>query len=121
MYPATYGRLAVLLSLVVILLVAGYSVLTGFVAIRYFKATHQRLNREVAAHIATFSQPFVGMNVNHEATERIFFNAMVTNPSAEVYLLDTTGRVMIYEAPAEKIKRHQVKLEPIQQFIQTKG
>ncbi|MVM35312.1 HAMP domain-containing protein [Spirosoma sp. HMF4905] len=121
LYPATYGRLAVLLSLLVILLVAGYSVLTGFVAIRYFKATHQRLNREVAAHIARFSQPFVGMHVNHKATERIFFDAMVTNPSAEVYLLDTTGRVMVYEAPPEKIKRHQVNLSPIRQFIRTKG
>ncbi|QDK81025.1 HAMP domain-containing histidine kinase [Spirosoma sp. KCTC 42546] len=121
LYPATYGRLAVLLSLLVFLLVAGYSVLTGFVAIRYFKATHQRLNREVATHIAKFSQPFVGMHVNQKATERIFFDAMVTNPSAEVYLLDTTGRVMVYEAPAEKIKRHQISLEPIRQFIQTKG
>lgn len=121
LYPATYGRLAVLLSLLVLVLVAGYSLLTGFIAIRYFKATHQRLNREVAAHIATFSQPFVGMNVNHEATERIFFDAMVTNPSAEVYLLDTTGRVMVYQAPPEKIKRLQVNLTPIRQFLQTRG
>ena len=105
-----------------ILLVAGYSLLTGFIAIRYFKASHQRLNREVATHIAKFSQPFVGMNkANHKATERIFFNAMVTNPSAEVYLLDTMGRVMVYEAPPEKIKRHRVNLAPIRQFIQTQG
>ena len=121
-YPATYGRLAGLLSLLMILLVAGYSLLTGFIAIRYFKASHQRLNRDVATHIAKFSQPFVGMNkVNHQATERIFFNAMVTNPSAEVYLLDTTGRIMIYQAPPEKIKRHQVNLAPIREFIQTQG
>ena len=121
LYPATYGRLAVLLSLLVILLVAAYSLLTGFTAIRYFKATHQRLNREVAAHIAEFSQPFVGMNVNYKATEQIFFNAMVTNPSAEVYLLDTVGRIMVYHSPPEKIKRQRVSLEPIRRFIQTHG
>lgn len=121
LYPAPYGRLAVLLSLLVILLVAGYSLLTGFIAIRYFKETHQRLNREVAAHIATFSKPFVGMNVNYKATERIFFNAMVTNPSAEVYLLDTTGQIMIYHSPPEKIKRHRVNLAPVRRFIQTHG
>ncbi len=121
-FPAIYGRLAGLLSLLVILLVAGYSLLTGFIAIRYFKASHQRLNREVATHIAKFSQPFVGMNkANYQATKRIFFNAMVTNPSAEVYLLDTTGRIIVYEAPSEKIKRHQVNLAPIRQFIQTQG
>ena len=120
--PATYGRLAALLSILMILLVAGYSLLTGFIAIRYFKASHQRLNREVAAHIAKFSEPFRGMNkANHEATERIFFNAMVTNPSAEVYLLDTTGRIMVYQAPPEKIKRQRVNLAPIRQFIQTDG
>lgn len=121
LYPALYGRLALLLSLLVILLVAGYSLLTGFIAIRYFKETHQRLNREVAAHIATFSRPFVGMNVNHKATEKIFFDAMVTNPSAEVYLLDTTGRIMVYHSPPEKIKRQSVNLEPVRQFIQTRG
>ena len=121
-FPAAYGRLAALLSVLMILLVAGYSLLTGFVAIRYFKASHQRLNREVATHIARFSEPFVGMNkVNHEATGRIFFNAMVTNPSAEVYLLDTTGRIMVYEAPPEKIKRQRVNLAPIREFIQTEG
>ncbi|AUD03487.1 sensor histidine kinase [Spirosoma pollinicola] len=121
-FPAIYGRLAGLLSLLVILLVASYSLLTGFIAIRYFKASHQRLNREVATHIAKFSEPFVGMNkVNHPATERIFFNAMVTNPSVEVYLLDTTGRIMVYQAPVEKIKRHQVNLAPVRQFIQTQG
>ena len=120
--PATYGRLAALLSVLMILLVAGYSLLTGFTAIRYFKASHQRLNRDVAAHIAKFSEPFRGMNkANHEATERIFFNAMVTNPSAEVYLLDTTGRIIVYQAPPEKIKRQRVNLAPIRQFIQTEG
>ncbi|MFD2937625.1 sensor histidine kinase [Spirosoma flavum] len=122
LFPATYGRLAGLLSVLMILLVAGYSLLSGYIAIRYFKASHQRLNREVATHIAKFSEPFVGMNqVNHQATERIFFNAMVTNPSAEVYLLDTTGRIIVYQAPTGKIKRHQVNLAPIRQFIQTQG
>ena len=121
LYPAPYGRLAVLLSLLVVLLVAGYSLPTGFTAVRYFKATHQRLNREVAAHIAQFSKPFVGTSVNYQATERIFFNAMVTNPSAEVYLLDTTGRIMIYHSPPEKIKRQHVDLGPVRLFIQTRG
>ncbi len=121
-YPATYGRLAGILSLLMLLLVVGYSLLTGFIAIRYFKASNQQLNRDVATHIAKFSQPFLGRNkVNDKATEQIFFNAMVTNPSVEVYLLDTTGRVIIYQAPPEKIKRHRVNLAPIRQFIQTQG
>ena len=121
LYPALYGRLAAILSILVILLVAGYSLFTGFITIRYFKETHQRLNREVAAHIAQFSQPFVGTNVNFKATEKIFFDAMVTNPSAEVYLLDATGRILVYHSPPEKIKHHRVNLAPIQQFVRTKG
>lgn len=92
--------------LLVVLLVVGYSLMSGFIAIHYFKATHQQPNREAASYIATFSQPFVGTNVNQKATGHFFFNAIVTNPSAEVYLLDTTGRIMIYRSPPEKIKRH---------------
>lgn len=46
---------------------------------------------------------------------------MVTNPSVEVYLLDTAGIILTHQAPAGKVKFKQVSLRPIQQFIQAKG
>jgi hypothetical protein len=37
--------------------------------------------------------------------QRIFFNAMVINPSIEVYLLDTAGRILTYHTPGDSLLR----------------
>jgi signal transduction histidine kinase len=42
---------------------------------------------------------------------------MVTNPSIEVYLLDTEGNIITYVAPYKKVKLDKVNLEPVKQFI----
>lgn len=120
-YLVLFGRLALTFLLMLTLLAVVYSYLTAYSANRYFEATYQRLNHEVAAHIAKFARPFINQEVNRRGADEIFFNAMVTNPSAEVYLLDSTGTILLYHAPAEKIKRSRVSLTPVRQFIQTGG
>ena len=116
-----FTKLALTFLLILTLLAAVYSYLTAYSANRYFEATYQRLNQDVAAHIAKFARPFINQQVNRRGADEIFFNAMVTNPSAEVYLLDSTGRILLYHALASKIKRQRVSLEPVRQFIQTHG
>jgi signal transduction histidine kinase len=116
-----FTKLALTFLLILTLLAIIYSYLTAYSANRYFEATYQRLNQDVAAHIAKFARPFINQQVNRRGADEIFFNAMVTNPSAEVYLLDSTGRILLYHAPISKIKRQRVSLEPVRQFIQTHG
>lgn len=120
-YLVLFGRLALTFLLMLMLLAAVYSYLTAYSANRYFEATYQRLNHEVAAHIAKFARPFINQQVNRRGADEIFFNAMVTNPSAEVYLLDSAGTILVYHAPDEKIKRSRVSLGPVRQFIQARG
>lgn len=120
-YLSLFGRLALTFLLGLTLLAAVYGYLTVYSANRYFEATYQRLNNEVAAHIAKFARPFIDQEVNRRGADEIFFNAMVTNPSAEVYLLNSTGTILVYHAPDEKIKRHRVSLAPVQRFIQAHG
>lgn len=102
-------------------LAIGYGYFTAYSANRYFEATHQRLNADVAAHIAEFSKPFLKQGVNRSGADAIFFNTMVTNPSTEVYLLDTAGVLLLYHAPVERIRRRRVSLAPIRQFIRMGG
>jgi signal transduction histidine kinase len=116
-----YWKIAVIFMVLLTVLAAIYVYLTAYSAQRYFEATHQRLNREVAAHIVKFMVPFRNGKVNQKEAERIFFNVMVTNPSVEVYLLDTAGIILTYKAPAEKVKLKRVSLQPIRQFIQEEG
>jgi signal transduction histidine kinase len=94
---------------------------TAFSAKQYFEATHQRLNREVAAHIAKFMPPFVNDSINDAQAKRVFFNVMVMNPSVEVYLLNPGGKILSYYAPDKKIIRKKVSLTPILAFIKTQG
>lgn len=120
-YVGLYGKISLTVLVLLTALAAGYGYLTAYSANRYFEATHQRLNFDVAGHIATFARPFLEQGVDQAAAEHIFFNAMVTNPSTEVYLLDSTGTILLFHAPADKIKRKRVSLTPLREFIQTQG
>lgn len=116
-----FSQLALTILLLLGLLATVHGFLTFTVANRYFEATHQRLNRDVAAHIVEFMAPFNQEGVNREGADAIFFQAMVTNPSVEVYLLDSTGQVELYHADDGLIKRHHVDLAPVHEYIQHQG
>lgn len=116
-----FGKLALTFLLVLGLLATVYGYLTFTLANRYFEATHQRLNREVAAHIVKFMDPFTRAGASRKGAEAIFFRAMVTNPSVEVYLLDSTGRIKLYHAADGQVKRNRVGIAPIQAYIQNQG
>ena len=120
-FSSLYWKIALTFLLLLTVLAVIYVYLTAVSAQRYFEATHQRLNREVAAHIVKFMAPFQNGTVQQKQAKRIFFNVMVTNPSVEVYLLDTAGVILTYKAPAGKVKLQQVSLQPIQQFIRVQG
>ncbi len=53
-----------------------------------------------------------------EALKEIFHDIMVINPSIEVYLLDTEGKILTYFAPNKEIKLDYVPLEPINEFLE---
>lgn len=116
-----YWKIAIIFLLLLTVLAIIYVYLTAYSAQRYFEATHQRLNREVAAHIVEFMMPFQNGKVKQKEAERIFFNVMVTNPSVEVYLLDTVGNILAYHAPAGKIKLKRINLQRVKQFINARG
>lgn len=116
-----YWKISIIFLLLLSLLAFAYVYITVSSARKYFETTHQRLNREVAAHIATFSSPFINDTISKAAAAKVFFNAMVMNPSIEVYLLNPEGKILAYSAPDHKIQRSVVSLLPIQNFIQTQG
>jgi signal transduction histidine kinase len=87
----------------------------------YHEASTQLLNKDVAGHIAEFTSPFEGEIVNPKKADSVFYNAMVLNPSAEVYFLDTSGRVMAYHATENEIRLRIIPLAPIRKYIEKGG
>ena len=98
-----------------------------FIIITYLSTTHyhdagtQLLNKDVAKHIAQFTSPFTPSGINKQKADSIFKNAMVLSPSAEVYFLDTAGKVIAFHASEKEIKDWLIALTPIKKYIQTKG
>jgi signal transduction histidine kinase len=51
------------------------------------------------------------------AVRELFSQLMLVNPSVEVYLLDTEGRIVGNAAPEGRMRRQQVDLAPIRQLL----
>jgi len=106
---------------VLILLSAVYLYISVFTAEMYFQETSQKLNSEIAQHLSDETQFFNNGKINEVELKNIFHNAMIINPSIEIYLLDTNGNILTYDAPKEKIKLKTIQLKPIENFLEEKG
>jgi signal transduction histidine kinase len=95
----------------VVLVVTTYS--TGL----YQQEVNQKLNHAVATHIVSEIQLFQNNAIDKAALQDLFHNLMVFNPSIEIYLLDINGNILAYSAPAGKVKRQRVDLNPIQTYL----
>jgi signal transduction histidine kinase len=95
--------------------------ITYFSAIRFYQASTQLLNRDVAAHIAKFTSPFEKEGLNRRKADSVFYQAMVISPSIEVYFLDTNGKVIYYHGSADEIKLSAVPLANIREYINSGG
>ena len=113
------------ISVLVFILITVLSIL--FIAITYLSTTHfyqagtQLLNKDVAAHVAKFTSPFEENGINKKKADSVFYNAMVLNPSIEVYFLDTTGKVLYYQSPDTVIQLWNLPLEKIRRYINSQG
>ena len=95
--------------------------MTYMSATHFYQATTQRLNKDVAGHIAKFTSPFSSKGLDHKKADSIFYDAMVLSPSIEVYFLDTTGKVLYFHAPDSAIKLKKIPLDNIRKHISSDG
>jgi len=117
LFRSLYWRLAAVFLLLLAVLALVYVYVTAYAAEMYFEDATQRLNAMVAPSIAHKIRPIVNGVIDPAAVRRLFDDAMVINPSAEVYLLDTAGTILSYAAPDSLIRRKSVALEPVLSFI----
>ncbi len=92
-----------------------------FTAEMYFQEANQKLNADIAPHIASENQAFIDGKANEQILKSVFHNVMIINPSIEVYLLDTNGKILTFYAPDKKIKLDHVPLDKVKKFIATGG
>ena len=112
-----YGRLVLALLALFAITGIAYVTLTILTTRIHLQEVTQKLHHSIAANIVKEQWLMRGDAINKAALKEIFTRLMGVNPSIEVYLLDGSGKILAYSAPAEKIKRSRVSLVPIGAFL----
>jgi len=117
-FSSLYWKIAAVFLCALIIISVVYIYIAAFTAEMYYQEASQRLNQELAQHIAEEHEFFTDGETNQEVLKDIFHNIMVINPNIEVYLLDTEGKILSYFAPNKEIILDKVPLEPIEEFLE---
>ena len=112
-----YRKMALLLFVLLLAIGAAFFGLLYYTSNAYQQEVMQKLNLDLAQHLVESDSLLTGDKVNQPALKNLFHQLMVVNPSIEVYLLDRTGKILAYSAPAGRVKRDRIALEPIKRFI----
>lgn len=112
-----YSKLAAVLLGLFCLIGVLFLVIAYFSMQMFQQEVSQRVNRDLARHIAAEKLLMDGKNINQPALAEIFHQIMVVNPSIEIYLLDADGRILGFSAPAGKVKAKSVDLAPVRAFL----
>ncbi len=118
MFRTLYGKLSAVLLALFLLVGALFVALTLYTTKVHIQETNQRLNRDLARHIASGTGLFEGGRVRPEAAHALFDMLMSVHPAIEVYLLDPAGRILAFSAPPGKVKRERVSLGPVRRFLE---
>lgn len=112
-------RLAI--ALIAIVITAAISML--FVSQHLMRTYHEELTQQLNGSIAMYiseehqllsaDRPDVDLNTIRQLSRQ----AMIINPIAEVYLLDTRGRIIAHALPDDALQLQQLPLAPIEQFL----
>jgi two-component system, OmpR family, sensor kinase len=117
MFNTLYGKLAAVLFGLFCVIGAVAVALTLYSTRLYYQEVSQKLNRTLAERMVSEQVLMEEGRVNDARLKDIFHQLMVINPSIELYLLDPQGAILTFSAPAEKIKRQRVSLDPLERFL----
>jgi signal transduction histidine kinase len=118
MFKSLYSKLAAVLTGLFFLVGLAIITVTLFSTEMYQQEVNQRLNSKLPEHILAEKLLMQDNQVNEEALEEIFHMLMVINPSIEIYLLDTEGKILAFSAAPGKVKRTHVSLDPLVTWLE---
>lgn len=119
MFNSLYTKLVLVLFLLFIAIGAVFLATVMVTAPMYQQEVSQQLNRDLAMYIVNEHVLIDNGKIRQDNLGTLFHKAMIINPSLELYLLDASGQVMAHSMPPDRVKRRQVSLAPIQDFLST--
>ena len=112
-----FAKLSFALFLVVTLLGSGFFLIERYSTQNYYEEITQRLNSSIAMYVTGERQLMEDFVVNREALSLLAQQAMIINPTVEVFLLDTEGNILAHAFPPESIVQNKVDLLPVKALI----
>jgi len=107
-----------LATLIIIVFLGGAFYLIDRYSVRlYHEELSQRLNASLAMYVVN-SEPLIADGiVNRDALSELASRAMVINPTAEIYVLDTAGIILGHAIPPDDVLADRVETGPIRDLL----
>jgi signal transduction histidine kinase len=83
----------------------------------YQQEVQQKLNLTLADHIASDIPLLADGTANQPALEELFHTLMIVNPSIELYLVDTSGSILAFNAPPGKVQLDKIELDGVLDYL----
>lgn len=112
-----FARLAAALLAIVVLMGGAFIAVDRVNTRLYYEELSQSLNAPIAMYIAAQEQLIANGVPDLDALATLAARAMVVNPTAEIYLLDTDGRILGHGLADQEPALASVDIEPVQQFV----
>jgi signal transduction histidine kinase len=116
-----FWKIAAVFSTLLIILGVVFVLIASKLSRSYYTMAHQQLYGNVASHLATFTHPLKDGKPDTAVTHDIIHSIMVANPSVEVYLLDTTGKITDYVVPDKSVKNRKVDIGKVKEWLAVKS
>jgi signal transduction histidine kinase len=116
-----FWKISGVFTALLILLGIAYVIMASAISRQHFYEVNQQLYGNIAGHLVNTSKPFRDGRPDTLVTHDIIHSIMVINPGVEVYLLDTTGRILDFVVPDKSVHQHAVDLAPVRSYIKEGG
>ena len=110
-------RIAITLFALTCLLSVFYVVVAIQLTQLYQQEIQQKLNMTLADHIASDIPLLADGTANQPALEDLFHTLMIVNPSIELYLVDTSGSILAFNAPPGKVALDKIEMDSVLGFL----
>ena len=112
-----FARLSLALLILTAAVGGGFFAIEQWSTEQYYEELTQRLNAPIAMYVTDQAALIKDGEVNDAVMTRLAEQAMVINPSVEVYLLDKAGRILGHALPPETVQLDSVDMAPVQALI----
>jgi signal transduction histidine kinase len=111
-----YKLSAAMLAIIVLLGSAFYAI-DRYSVRAYYEELSQRLNTSLAMYVVNAGPLISDGRVNDTALAELANRAMIINPTAEIYLLDTMGRILGHALAPDDVSIDRVDIQPIESLL----